>query len=298
MVDQPSHSQADRSADPASIEALAAYPAQEPLSPLGTAYSARVLALGAGIRGEDIRYGEHPHQALTVFRPQNPTGIVLVVFHGGGWTNGYKEWMSFMAPAFNAQGITLVSATYRLAPEHVFPAGFDDCADAMACTYRLLAAEYGESFCLFVGGHSAGGHYAALLAVTDEWRSRRDLPEDLLAGCLPISGTYWFGESSGLSMRPRFLGADPAAEDAASPLRRLASPFTPPFFLSYGSRDFPHLIRQSEVMIDALRERGIACDVSILQDCDHFEAAISAGSADHPWVAEASAWMARRCSAS
>ena len=118
------------------MDALAAYPAQEPLSALGAAYSARVLALGAGIRGEDISYGDHAHQALTIFRPEHPSGIVLVVFHGGGWTNGYKEWMSFMAPALNGQGITLVSATYRLAPEHVFPAGFDDCADAIAC--RLM----------------------------------------------------------------------------------------------------------------------------------------------------------------
>lgn len=296
MVDRPSASEAGRPADAAlMLEALAAYPAQEPLSPLGSAYSERVLALGAGIRGDDVQYGQDPHQTLTLFRPEKPSGIVLVVFHGGGWTNGYKEWMSFMAPAFNAQGVTLVSATYRLAPRHVFPTGFADCADAMAWTYRNFSAEYGDCFSLFVGGHSAGGHYAALLAVTDSWRSERRLAADILAGCLPISGTYWFGETSGLSIRPRFLGPDHATDELASPLHQLASPFTPPFFLSYGSRDFPHLIKQSEVMIEALRERGIACEVSIIPDSDHFDAAIAAGDADRPWVAQASAWMSRRC---
>ena len=48
---------------------------------------------------------------------------MLLFWHGGGWTSGYKEWMGFMAPALNAAGVTFVSAGYRLAPEHVFPAG-------------------------------------------------------------------------------------------------------------------------------------------------------------------------------
>ena len=105
---------------------LAAYPRQEPLSPLGEAYSARVLALGEGVEGIDAHYGSDPHQSLTVFQADRPNGNVFLVFHGGGWTNGYKEWMYLMAPAFNAVGVTLISATYRLAPRHVYPAGFND----------------------------------------------------------------------------------------------------------------------------------------------------------------------------
>lgn len=203
-----------------------------------------------------------------------------------------------MAPAFNALGVTLVSATYRLAPKHIFPAGYSDCADAVAWVYRTLKPELGENFCLFVGGHSAGGHYAALLAVAEQWRSERDLPSDLLAGCLPISGTYWFGPTSGLSMRPRFLGPDEVTDEQASPLPQVGTSLTPPFFLSYGSRDFPHLIKQSEVMVEALRTHGVPCDVSIILDADHFDAAFAAGDPGHPWIAEAYEWMLRHCSSS
>jgi len=111
---------------------LQRYPAQEPLSPLGAGYAQRVLPLGQRVHGIEVDHGSDPYQTLTVFPADRPSGDVLVFFHGGGWTNGYKEWMYFMAPALNAQGVTFVSAGYRLAPAHVFPAGQEDCADAVA----------------------------------------------------------------------------------------------------------------------------------------------------------------------
>src|SRR6516162_6559545 len=199
------------------------YPAQEPLSPLGRAYQERVLAAGHGVLGEEFAYGDSPWQRLTLHHAAQPSGPVLVFFHGGGWTSGYKEWMYFMAPALVAQGVTLVSAGYRLAPRHVFPAGFDDAADALAWVHRHIASHGGDPRRIFVGGHSAGGHYAALLAVSGAWREARSLPRDVLRGCLPVSGVYRFGADSGLSLRPRFLGSGNEAQvDVdASPLLRI-----------------------------------------------------------------------------
>ena len=70
---------------------------------------------------------------------------------------------------------------------------------------------------LFVGGHSAGGHLAALAALSKGWTEQRGLPDTVIRGALPISGTYLFGPDSGLSMRPRFLGpADSGHDQAAS----------------------------------------------------------------------------------
>ena len=153
---------------------IADYPPQEPLSPLGANYQARVLALDTGLDGLEARYGDDPYQSLAIFRPEHASGEVLVFFHGGGWTNGYKEWMVFMAPAFLAQGITFVSAGYRLAPQHRFPTALGDCADALAWVHQHIDEHGGDPARLFVGGHSAGGHYAALLlAVTAGWRAER-----------------------------------------------------------------------------------------------------------------------------
>jgi acetyl esterase/lipase len=108
---------------------------------------------------------------------------------------------------------------------------------------------------IFVGGHSSGGHYAALLAATSDWQRRRGLPADVVRGCLPVSGVFRFDAESGLTMRPRFLG--PAGEGdraaAASPLLRIDAAACAPFLLAWGSRDFAHLIVQGRQMHEALR---------------------------------------------
>jgi acetyl esterase/lipase len=275
---------------------LQRYPEQEPLSPLGADYAQRVLLLGQGVHGIEVDHGSDPYQTLTVFPADRPSGDVLVFFHGGGWTNGYKEWMYFMARALNAQGVTFVSAGYRLAPAHVFPAGLEDCADAVAWVLQHIGEHGGNGERVFVGGHSAGGHYAALLAVTAGWRSVRGLPAQALAGCLPVSGVYRFGEGSGLSVRPRFLGAGAPgeAEAAASPLNRIEAAACPPFLLTLGERDFPHLVAQSAEMAAALGVSGVSVRTEILEGCDHFEASLACGDPQRTWAAQAASWMRQR----
>ena len=262
---------------------------------MGAAYQSRVLSLGEGIDGQSHDYGADPYQTLTVFKPEAPTGDVLVFFHGGGWTNGYKEWMYFMAPAFVARGVTFVSAGYRLAPGHVFPAGLDDCADALAWVWRHIAADGGDPGRIFAGGHSAGGHYASLLAVTSAWRAQRSLPHDALRGCLPVSGVYRLGADSGISNRPRFLGTqDQDAERvdaAASPIARIEPAACPPFLISHGSRDFPHLIVQAQRMADALRAAHVPVATHVFEGADHFEASVACGERPDGWPALAATWM-------
>ena len=81
-----------------------AYPPQEPFSEIGGQYHQRVQELGAGIDGQSFAYDNDPYQEVAVFTAETPNGVVLAFLHGGGWTNGYKEWMSFMAPPLNAGG--------------------------------------------------------------------------------------------------------------------------------------------------------------------------------------------------
>lgn len=269
------------------------YPPQEPLSALGATYQQRVFALGEGLAGNDHAYGPDAYQSLSIFRPAQPSGDVLVFFHGGGWTNGYKEWLFFMAPALLAQGVTFVSAGYRLAPQHCFPIGLDDAADALAWVLAHIAAHGADPARVFVGGHSAGAHYAALLAVSTPWRELRGVSARALRGCLPVSGVYRFGADSGMAVRPHFLGPAPngQAELAASPLNQLQASSCPPFFITHGSRDFPHLIVQARQMAAALRAARVPVQTEVLEGCDHFEASLACGDAKVPWLAKAVAWM-------
>src|SRR5271154_260660 len=91
---------------------LEEYPAQEPPSHNGRVYGDKVMQLGAGREGFERRYAEDAYQSLAVFRAGAPNGALLAFMHGGGWTNGYKEWMAFMAPAFTAAGVTFASIGY------------------------------------------------------------------------------------------------------------------------------------------------------------------------------------------
>jgi arylformamidase len=267
------------------------YPPQEPLSAQGKAYHDECLRRATLAPSEEIAYGADPYQRIAIFRAAKPNGSILVFWHGGGWTGGYKEWMSFMAPAFAAAGVTFVSPGYRLAPQHLFPAGLEDCADAVARVHAEARRLGGDPARIFLGGHSAGGHYAALLAVTRDWQARRGLPLDVVRGCLPISGVFQFGEGAGLTVRPRFLGSEGSGSDrAASPLHRMEGT-PPPFLIVHGEKDFPHLMRQAEAMEAALRQAGGRVERHVLAGRDHFSASYAGGEADGPWVARALAWM-------
>lgn len=267
------------------------YPPQEPLSPQGAVYQAECLKRGAGARGEEIAYGPDLYQRLAFYRAAKPNGAVFIFWHGGGWTGGCKEWMAFMAPGFTAAGVTFVTPGYRLAPQHVFPAGLEDCADAVARVHAEARTFGADPARIFIGGHSAGGHYAALLAVTLAWRAARKLPRDVVRGCLPISGVYQFGEGAGLSARPRFLGPEGnGADRRASPLHQIEGA-PPPFLLVHGDKDFPHLIRQAETMEAALRRASGAVERHVLPGRDHFSASYAGGEPDGPCVGRALAWM-------
>ena len=265
------------------------YPPQEPLSEAGQAFAAEVLARGAGVAAVDVRYGDDPYQSIAIQTPDEPDGTVVAMMHGGGWTSGYKEHLNFAGASATARGAVYASIGYRLAPRHGFPAGVDDAADAIAWLHRNVAGMGGDPGRIFVGGHSAGGHYAALLAVGTGWRRARGLPEGVVRGCLPISGVYRFGEGSGLAMRPRFLG--PESNDApASPVLNIEA--APPFFIAHGGADFPHLMTQAEEMERALRDAGADVTRIEMAGRDHFSACYAAGEADGPWVGAAFDWIA------
>ncbi|MFC9392752.1 alpha/beta hydrolase [Streptomyces sp. NPDC057027] len=105
---------------------------------------------------------------VRVYRPvRAASGPVptLLWAHGGGWCTGSLETADTAARALcSLAEIVVVSVGYRLAPEAPFPAGLDDCAAALTWVRDHVAELGGDPHRIGVGGDSAGGNLAAVLA--------------------------------------------------------------------------------------------------------------------------------------
>jgi acetyl esterase/lipase len=127
---------------------------------------------------------------LRVLLPETVRGVYLHL-HGGGWTLGAANQSDVRNSAIARHcGLATVSVEYRLAPEHPYPAGPDDCEAAALWLARSAAAEFGTTR-LWVGGESAGAHLAVttLLRLRDKHQLTPFAGANLVYGCYDLSMT-------------------------------------------------------------------------------------------------------------
>ncbi|MFT5182147.1 MAG: arylformamidase [Alphaproteobacteria bacterium] len=265
------------------------YPPQAPRPEASEAYLKVVRELCQGIDGIDVAYGDDIYQHIALFVPEAPNGTVLAFIHGGRWSYGYKESAAFMAPAFNAAGITLASIGHRLFPDR-YDAGFADVSRAIAWLANNVSDYGGDPQRIFVSGHSSGGHYASQLAVTHDWHARERVSHDVIRGCLPISGVYdltqegYKGEG-----RPPCIpeGGDGRTE---SPVFRLQET-PPPFLITWGSDDYPFLIPQAKTFAVAVGDAGSDAETLELPGKTHFTVHNEGAAGEGAWTKRALAWI-------
>lgn len=142
-------------------------------------WEAPIETFRASLRGHDRQFrppadvsvraeagGPVPGEWLTPAGVAADSGPVLLYLHGGGWTLGWspmhRRMVAYLA---RAAGVRSFAVDYRLAPEHPFPAGLDDCLAA----YRWLLAQGVSPREVVVAGDSAGGNLtvALLMALRD-----------------------------------------------------------------------------------------------------------------------------------
>lgn len=220
----------------------------------------------------DIRYGtEHARQRLDLYRPLGGVARapVLLQIHGGGWQYGDKRrqgrpLMQYLA----AHGWICAAINYRLCPRDRFPAALIDAKLAVAWL-RRHAAEYGgdPSFVAVTGG-SAGGHLAALVALTAHRRDLQPGFEDAdtsVDACVPFYGVYDFLDRDGARrdggavtrllrriVMPCDPADDPALWDLASPVAQVHAD-APPFFVLHGTYDSLAKTEEARAFVARLR---------------------------------------------
>jgi acetyl esterase len=209
-----------------SLRALGVKPSHE----LGVEASRRFIDEGAGgLFGEpdpveSVQDDVADGVPVRIYRPAGSGAGALVYLHGGGWVIGSLESHDPLCRTLAARsGVTVASVDYRLAPEHRYPAAVED-----AWTATAWAAERFEP--VAVGGDSAGGHLAAVVALRARDRHLRLALQVLLypatdhAFDTPSYREHGTGTNlTEASMRwfwRHFLGDERRGDEEASPLRR------------------------------------------------------------------------------
>jgi acetyl esterase/lipase len=194
-------------------------------------------------------------------RAESPLPVVVFI-HGGGWHGGEKESYREMAAQVASHGYVCASIDYRLAGEAPFPAALEDCK----CAVRWVRAHASElqidPSAIAVLGHSAGGHLAAMVALSPgKFEGDGGWPQASSAAqcALCYSAPYDLAalERSLGTPLTQFLGSVAAAE--ASPLTYVQAGAVP-FLVCHGDADDLVPVEQSDVFVSALQERDIPVD--------------------------------------
>jgi acetyl esterase/lipase len=199
--------------------------------------------------------GRRSHR-LDVISRRNPPARgapVLVYIHGGAWVIGDKREQGLpLLYELARRGWVTVTINYSLSPRATWPDHIVDCKRAVAWVRDHIAEHGGDPGYIAVSGGSAGGHLAALLALSAGDVAFQPGFEDAdtsVDACVPFYGVYDMTAGRGASrydrgllnllerrVFKRRLEDDPAPFEAASPVCRVRSD-APPFFVVHGTND-------------------------------------------------------------
>ncbi|KAF1037770.1 MAG: Acetylxylan esterase [Herbaspirillum frisingense] len=219
----------------------------------------------------DVPYGDDPLQSFDFF-PASSNGRPLLTFiHGGYWRSLDKDLFSHLAVPYLQQGVNVALINYRLAPQAKMGDIAVDCARALRLLYAKAGALGFDADSIWLMGHSAGGHLAALIAALGAVPVR---------GICGISGVYDL-EPIRLSYLNEALHLSQGDAEQASPLR-LALPLDAKVLLCAGGRESEEFLRQRDAYAASLRQSGHEVVVAEAPEAHHLSIIDTAADAGSP----------------
>lgn len=228
------------------------------------------VQLHANLTYSDGAEDQQKKHQLDIYSPKGKQKAPVFFFiHGGSWTSGDRSQYPPLGNRYASEGIVTVVPSYRLAPKFPFPAQIDDVTAAFAWTVQHVAEFGGDTNRIFIGGHSAGGHLAALLALDPKYLKSVGLTPDIIKGALCLSGVYDMSEG-----KENVFGKDPKLREEASPMnfvRKTAFPF----LVTYCEWDYFPLPLQAKDFQAALEKKGATSKLVYIPKESHISEMLS-----------------------
>lgn len=240
-------------------------------------------------------------QSLNVYAPRNKRQAypVLIYMYGGNWTSGRKSLYHFFGSRWARKKVVTVVPDYPKSPE----ANYDDMANytagAVKWVYDHIDQYGGDTGRIFISGHSAGGHLAALVSFRDDYFKKLALHKPVKGVVLiDPAGLDMYGYIKEVDNGPdnsylRIFSADTATQKMASPLYQLHRGI-PPVLIYAGARSYPSIITSCRKLNDSLDVHQVPHSYHLLKRKKHIPMITQFFNTYSPRYREIKAFMKQR----
>lgn len=226
----------------------------------------------------DLKYAEpkHERQTLDVYAPTNGKDHPVILWiHGGGWRAGNKTGVQKKPEAFVEKGFVFVSTNYRFVPNVTIKEMTGDIAKAIHWTHDHAKEYGGDPNTIFVMGHSAGAHLAALVCTDDRYLKAEGLSLSIIKGCVPVDVSMYDIPKRVKESPPERAAAatelfgDTESQKDLSPATHIGTGKNIPSFLILHVSDRPDTKAQSDWFANKLQEAGVSAKVVAAEGKTH-----------------------------
>jgi len=235
-----------------------------------------IMSIARSVENEQLQIGSISTEKYTIKDPKIPNPMVMLHLHGGGYFSGSAAmYRAFVSNLCNQLHVHAYSISYRLVPEHPYPAAVDD---AFAAYKWLLEEELLPAERIFIAGDSVGGGLALALL----FRIRKlYLPQPKCAICISpwtdvslSNNSYktnrendsFFNFENLKNAAKLYIGKDTAENPEISPIFGNFKGF-PPIFLQVASTEM--LLDDSLVIAERMKKHGVSVTVDVWEGLFH-----------------------------